>query len=512
MLLVAVGVLAAMLLLGNRNDIPVPTPSPEVIVLTTNEPPPADVVLTGAQIFENSRFAVFRVASDFGYGLEPIGSGFFICSSGIAVTNHHVMSAYGGLTNASVILFDDSVFEITGYYSYDIGNDIAIIKVESRGKVFDFLTIEDSDNVRVGDDVYAIGGPEGDPLTFTSGMVSRIAYEPISIDIYTVAGLLQHEAAIYGGNSGGPLVNNKGHVIGINTFGHMLRASVQWAVPINRVIMPAPDATVYPLPVSIQTPSQVHVPGQVFGYDSFPTVPNFISVSRNASFITGGNANEFDFDLDGIYSRLYAYSLAARYSMSDIDAYGVILVERGFYWQGDFVDIDGDLWEYYYDTRNNISVSYCYAHELEMVIILIGTGDAYKQLHGSSDIGLPPPSVPGYVNFPLVPDVGLLIPSAELIDSRYFYEWGLESFTLGGNLYVVKDDYIYLYKLPLSHIEDSEIFYVFLLENGFEVIRENFYDEDGDQYFAALFRHPSANLMVSSIYLYESEEWLIAIG
>ena len=511
-LVVTIGVLLAVMLPGNNNDAPDTTQRPDGNTIVTPEtPPPSDVVLTGAQIFENTRLAVFRVATDFGDGLVPIGSGFFICSSGIAVTNHHVMSALGGLTNASIILDDNSVYTVTGYYSYDTGNDIAIIHVDGRGEDFLYFTIGDSDSVRIGDNIYAIGGPEGDPITFTGGMVSRIAYEPISTGIYTVEGLLQHEAAIYGGNSGGPLVNDRGHVVGINSFGHTIRASVQWAVPINRVIFPASGATINPLPVSAHTPTQITTPGQFSGYESYPSVPTFMSVSYNATFLFGGNAVDLTLDLDGLYSRTYVYDLEERHSNSDSYEYGGALLDNGFDWQGSYLDDDNDIWEYFYSSANNISVAYCYAQELELMIILIGTGNAYETIYGSSGSGTIPPAAPGYTRFPLVPDAGLLVPTAEFLDSGYLYEWGVERYVLGDNTYIVSDDYVYLYSFPKNRLEDSVPFYIQLLENGFEVIRETEYELDDRTVFAGLYLHPGTLLVVSSIYDYQSEEWIIAI-
>jgi hypothetical protein len=440
------------------------------------------------------------------------GSGFFICPTGIAVTNHHVIV---GWPSAFVVTADDREFEITGYYSYDTGNDIAVIQVDGRGEAFQYFAIGDSDAVRVGEGVYAIGGPEGDPITFTGGMVSRIAYEPISTGDYTVEGLLQHEAAIYGGNSGGPLVNDRGHVIGINSFGHMFRASVQWAVPINRVIMPAAGAPIYHLPISAHAPGQIHTPGQFSGYESFPSVPAFRSVSHNAIFLFGGNASELLLDFGGLYSRAYIYDLEERHYFSDIFAYVEALFDNGFIWQGDFIDDDGDTWEYFYNVPNNISLTFCYAHEYEFIIILIGTGNSYEGLYGSSGIGEippPPPAVPGYAGFPLVPDVGLLVSSAVLIESGYLQEWGFDTYILGDNTYIVRDDFVYVYSFPISRISDSDPFYAQLLINGFEPLRETEYEQDCGIVWAGLYIHPDTSLMVASIYFYESEEWLIGIG
>ncbi|MCL1934851.1 MAG: S1C family serine protease [Defluviitaleaceae bacterium] len=184
------------------------------------------VPLNGAEIFERYGSAVFNIRTDRGNG-----SGFFITSSGIAVTNHHVME---GVNNATAILIDGTEFDITGFFYYsNTNNDLAIIQVD--GVDFNYLNIGNSDRIRIGEDIFALGSPEGDPITITTGNISTILTNPRQINIYNVSGLIQFTASIYSGSSGGPLLNVYGEVIGINSFGHSDRGSAQWAIPINRI-------------------------------------------------------------------------------------------------------------------------------------------------------------------------------------------------------------------------------------------------------------------------------------
>jgi S1-C subfamily serine protease len=228
-------------------------------------------VLTAAQVFAANRDAVIIIRAVCADGFSWTGSGFFINSSGVAVTNHHVMD---NMVRAAAILYDGSEFNISGYYSYDTANDLAVIQVDGTG--FDYVTLGNSDAVMVGENVFAIGGPDWDPLTFTDGMVSRIAYEPVSFGRYTISGMFQNTAAIYGGNSGGPLLNDRGEVIGVNTAGHTVRARVQWAVPINRVSPPARNAALNPLPVGgMPAPQQIYTPGQVTFVRAFSVYSGF---------------------------------------------------------------------------------------------------------------------------------------------------------------------------------------------------------------------------------------------
>jgi len=349
-------------------------------------------ILTPAQVFESNIDAVFQIflyIDDYHVGW---GSGFFISSSGVAVTNHHVLD---GMNRAVAVLYDGSSYEITGYYSYDTGNDLAVIQVDGKGKSFQPVTIGKTDDINVGDRVYAIGGPGGDPLTLTEGIISRFANETINYDNYSVAGMLQTTAFIYGGNSGGPLFNDKGHVIGINSAGRIDRESTQWAVPVDRLVNPASGASISSLPVGGLLPS--HFTGQIFYFERFPNIPDFLSVSSNAYLILGGTAADVGFDLfldidsAGIFNfnYVYYYSLDGWYFVDDTDLYDDVLMEHGFTFQGveSTSDDDSDVtYVFLHHPQQNISLVYSYYWEYEMMFLLIGSGNAYEVL-SNQDFG-----------------------------------------------------------------------------------------------------------------------------
>ena len=220
--------------------------------------------LFNEEIFERYGNAIFKIVTDRGQG-----TGFFITSSGIAITNHHVME---GANRATAILLDDTELDITGfYYSSFLNNDLAIIQVDRINGDFEYLHLGDSENIRIGENIVALGHPDtgpspiGEPLTVTTGNISTVLKgRPVKINIYTVEGLIQFTAAIYTGSSGGPLLNIYGEVIGINSFGRSDRGSVHWAVPINRVpsinsilsmeLLPLPFPWVVQEMVDIQEP------------------------------------------------------------------------------------------------------------------------------------------------------------------------------------------------------------------------------------------------------------------
>jgi len=225
-------------------------PATRTVVITSNAPvrtaPVVNAALTPAQVFAKNRDSAIIIRGYTSDGWYITGSGFIICPSGIAVTNHHVMD---DVVEAWARLYDGREFDIIGYISYDFGNDLALIQIDGEGYNFSYATLGNSDGVSVGDTVFAIGGPNFANLTFTSGMITLLDRGPSQLGAQAALLLLQHSAAIYGGSSGGPLLNDSGQVIGVNVASYEDRASAGLAVPINKVVLPAPGAEVNPLPI-----------------------------------------------------------------------------------------------------------------------------------------------------------------------------------------------------------------------------------------------------------------------
>ena len=141
--------------------------------------------------------------------MRSLGSGVIIDRAGVALTNAHVVE---GAREAEVVLSDGTKHraKIVGV---DAKTDLAVLRI-SGDKPFPALPLGDSDAVRVGDWVLAVGSPFGLSATVTQGIVSAKARQ---IGAGPYDDFLQTDAAINPGNSGGPLVNMKGEVIGINT-------------------------------------------------------------------------------------------------------------------------------------------------------------------------------------------------------------------------------------------------------------------------------------------------------
>lgn len=138
-----------------------------------------------------------------------LGSGFIIDASGIIITNNHVIADAEEIT---VSLDDNSQYKAK-LIGRDVKTDLAVLKIETR-KRLPFVTFGDSDSVRVGDWILAIGNPYGLGGTVTAGIISARARD---INAGPFDDFLQTDAAINRGNSGGPMFNMKGEVIGINT-------------------------------------------------------------------------------------------------------------------------------------------------------------------------------------------------------------------------------------------------------------------------------------------------------
>ena len=140
---------------------------------------------------------------------QGLGSGFIVSDSGEIVTNHHVVA---GAQQVRVTLADGRAFDAEVIGS-DAATDIALIKITADVDL-PFVSFGTSDEMRVGDEVVAMGNPFGLSSTVTSGIISAKAR---NINSGPYDEFIQTDAAINRGNSGGPLFNNAGEVIGVNT-------------------------------------------------------------------------------------------------------------------------------------------------------------------------------------------------------------------------------------------------------------------------------------------------------
>jgi len=175
---------------------------------------------------------------------QAAGTGIIISSSGLILTNRHVVPE--GTTSVSVTLSDGTTFnnvQVVGRTSTNDSLDIAILKITNlNGHKLQPATLGDSSTVAVGDQVVAIGNALGQfQNTVTSGIISGYGRDITaqssadSSDSESLDDMFQTDAAINEGNSGGPLVNLNGQVIGVNTAVASDSQNIGFAIPINDI-------------------------------------------------------------------------------------------------------------------------------------------------------------------------------------------------------------------------------------------------------------------------------------
>jgi S1-C subfamily serine protease len=206
------------------------------------------------QIYSSLSGGVVMVLSDFGssgtdafgqsQSSQALGTGFVVDKQGYILTNAHVVDENGQRATSVTVVFNKGGSETTRVpgrlVGVDSGSDVAVIKVDP-GKAGNLnpLPLGDSDKVQVGEPVVAIGNPLGYDFSITSGIVSATGRSLEAPNGQTIPNGIQTDAAINQGNSGGPLIDGSGRVIGIN---EQIASSgggndgLGFAVPINTAI------------------------------------------------------------------------------------------------------------------------------------------------------------------------------------------------------------------------------------------------------------------------------------
>ncbi len=200
--------------------------------------------LTASQVYEQGAPSVVSINTTVNtsyWGQQATstvaGTGFIISSSGYIVTNYHVVEAAveNGYT-PKVSLYSGETYDAQ-IVGYEAANDIAVLKIEADDDL-PAVVLGDSGNLTVGDNVYAIGNALGTfNYTLTGGYLSAMN-RSITFEDGTTLNMLQFDAAINSGNSGGPLFNDRGEVVGIVTAKSSASSAegLGFAIPISDVI------------------------------------------------------------------------------------------------------------------------------------------------------------------------------------------------------------------------------------------------------------------------------------
>jgi len=180
-----------------------------------------DGALTIGQIYDRTNASVVEITvttqapadGPMGSGTaQAQGSGFVYDSSGHVITNAHVVD---GAESAKVRFADGKTYDAT-VVGVDASTDLAVLKVEAPSSALHPLELADSSQAAVGDVVVAIGSPFGLENSVTTGIVSALGRSMKAPNGYTITGSIQTDAAINHGNSGGPLLDLDGKVVGVN--------------------------------------------------------------------------------------------------------------------------------------------------------------------------------------------------------------------------------------------------------------------------------------------------------
>jgi S1-C subfamily serine protease len=164
-----------------------------------------------------------------GNGVEPVGagSGVLLTPDGYVLTNHHVVRGAGRLT----LTLTDGTSLGAVPVGTDPPNDLALVRASGSG--LPYAALGDSSGLRAGQLVIAIGNPFGFQSSVSTGVVSATGRGMRSLDRRLIENVIQHTAPLNPGNSGGPLVDSRGRVVGINTAIISAAQGIGFAVPSN---------------------------------------------------------------------------------------------------------------------------------------------------------------------------------------------------------------------------------------------------------------------------------------
>ena len=174
----------------------------------------ASTALTATQIYQRDSSGVVSIRAVTSEG-EDSGTGIVLNDKGLILTNDHVVAGASSIVAGPGK--SSNVTRTATLVGEEANQDLALIRIDPSGLGLHPLSLVSSSSVQVGDAVYAIGNPYGLNKTLTRGIVSALGREIAAPDGSKITGAIQTDAALNPGNSGGPLLNEQGEVIGVNS-------------------------------------------------------------------------------------------------------------------------------------------------------------------------------------------------------------------------------------------------------------------------------------------------------
>ncbi|MDR1821070.1 MAG: trypsin-like peptidase domain-containing protein [Oscillospiraceae bacterium] len=221
------------------SQTPFVTPTPTEAPVTLTTPKAGEIGITPEEIYDNACKYVVSVSSEMTsttyWGTEQgtvYGSGFIISEDGYILTNYHVIENASQNDSEVVVTMNDGAEYTAKIVGYEKDNDVAVLKIEAKG--LPFASIGNSDLLIVGNQVYVVGNPQMLNYTMTEGIVSALNRQ-ITISSDITINMFQTSAAVNSGNSGGPIFNSKGEVVGIVSAKYKETGveGLGFAIPIN---------------------------------------------------------------------------------------------------------------------------------------------------------------------------------------------------------------------------------------------------------------------------------------
>jgi putative serine protease PepD len=226
---------ATVLAVGGGSDNGSPKPSTQATNLSSgNAGATRDVsttsssALSATQVYQHASSGVVQIRALTARG-EDLGTGIVLNDEGLILTNNHVVAGERRLVVSPGK--DTSVKRVATLVGQEANEDLALIKVDPSGLGLKPLKLVSSNSTQIGDTVYALGNPYGLDETLTKGIVSAQGREIQAPDGAKIDGAIQTDAALNPGNSGGPLLNQEGNVIGVDSQIASDQASVAGSQP-----------------------------------------------------------------------------------------------------------------------------------------------------------------------------------------------------------------------------------------------------------------------------------------